>query len=470
MDKPLSLLEIDRLYLQGDRNLQQQKFPAAIAIFEQLLEIVDPRSRLYFDVQRSLIKAYQQNQELDKAIALCQSVAKSDIASTALWGQHFLAVLSTDFLIPIDNQQEFADEVVPTPAIKPKTLSEFKQYCKAHLLEELQALEHKRKYTLKTIFASGIFCLIITWCFCWALSMCLSGNISVFFYLLCLLFTLPVWIIFCRGCIYNYKIGFKGNIIEKIVDFIGDQTHSSTMHSESFRATPADTFRDRHSLNYAAHLFLENKRQTILALTRSQILNDELQEPDYLEQEDCVYGTIGNTSIFFAEILAEKRTGGYLDEFARETYSSKSVLFQGLFFEAKFAKNFVSRTFVMPNDLKGKMAPLHSWRGEPIKLEDPEFERLFRVYGDSQLESRYILSTNLMARLVEFNQKARRKVYLSFVDGFLYIAIPYRHNLFEPRLFKSMMSFTPLKEYFQDFQLMIGIVEDLNLNRRIWGQ
>jgi hypothetical protein len=274
-----------------------------------------------------------------------------------------------------------------------------------------------------------------------------ASNISLLFYLGCLTLMIPFGIIFCRGCIHNYKIGFKGNIIEKIVDFIGD----------------------RDQLHYAAHLLLENKRQTILALTRSQILNDELQEPDYLEQEDCVYGTIGNTNIFFAEILAEKRQGGHLDEFARETYSSKSVLFQGLFFEAKFAKNFVSRTFVMPNDFKGRIAPLHSWRGDLIKLEDPEFERMFRVYGDSQIESRYILSTNLMARLVKFNQKAGRKVYLSFVDGFLYIAIPYRHNLFEPRLFKSMISFTPLKEYFQDLQLMIGIVEDLNLNRRIWG-
>jgi hypothetical protein len=447
VDKPPSLQEIERLYLQGDRHLHQKKFSAAIDIFEQLLEIVDPSSRLYFNVQRGLIKAYQQNQELDKAIALCQSVAASDITSTALWGQHFLAVLSADFLVPVDSQPKSVTEVIAAPPIKPKTLAQFKQYCQDNLLEELQAVEHKRIYTLRTILGSGIFCLIITWCYCWVLSIWWASNISILFYLGCLTFTIPFWNIFCRGCIHNYKIGFKGKIIEKIVDFIGD----------------------RDQLHYAAHLLLENKRQTILALTRSQILNDELQEPDYLEQEDCVYGTIGNTNIFFAEILAEKRQGGHLDEFARETYSSKSVLFQGLFFEAKFVKNFLCRTFVMPNDIKGRITPLHSWRGDLIKLEDPEFERMFRVYGDSQIESRYILSTNLMARLVEFNQKAGRKVYLSFVDGFLYIAIPYRHNLFEPRLFKSMISFTPLKEYFQDLQLMIGIVEDLNLNRRIWG-
>ncbi|MEM7761193.1 MAG: DUF3137 domain-containing protein, partial [Cyanobacteria bacterium P01_A01_bin.40] len=252
---------------------------------------------------------------------------------------------------------------------------------------------------------------------------------------------------FCRGCIQVYGIGFKRNIIQSIVEFIGDQGQ----------------------LSYAAHLLLENKRQTIQALTRSQILRDELQEPDYLEQEDCVYGTIGDTEIFFAEIIAQKRRGGHLDEFGRENYRSRSTLFRGLFFEARFAKNFHSRTFVIHNNISGRIAPLNSWRGDVIKLEDPEFDKLFRVYGDSQIESRYILSTSLMSRLVEFNKKAGRKVYLSFVDGFVYIAIPYRHNLFEPKLFNSMMSFAPLKEYFQDLQLMIGIVEDLNLNRRIWS-
>ena len=31
-----------------------------------------------------------------------------------------------------------------------------------------------------------------------------------------------------------------------------------------------------------------------------------------------------------------------------------------------------------------------------IKLEDPEFEKLFAVYGDDQIEARYILTPALM--------------------------------------------------------------------------
>lgn len=448
MDKSLSAQEIERLFILGDRYLHQGKFSASVATFEQLLSRVDSSHQIYFDIQRGLVKAYRENQQLEQAIALCQSLADSDVAATALWGQNFLPTLTLipDAQPPVDLESP-NPKAKTTPSLKLKTLSQFKQYCQEHLLEKLKELERSRKHTLRTMFLSGLVCLFFTWCFCFALSFWLGIGISLWFYLFCLILPASAWVIFCRGCIYTYGIGFKRNIIESIVNFIADGGQ----------------------LNYAAHLFLENKRQTILALTRSQILGDELAEPDYLEQEDCVYGTIGNTDIFFAEIVAKKIQTVNFDQFTRETYRRESVLFHGLFFEAKFAKNFISRTFVMPNDLKAKIVPLNQWRGEAIELEDPEFNRIFQVYGDNQIESRYILSTNLMSRLVEFNQKAGRKVYLSFVDGFVYVAIPYRYRLFEPKLFKTMMSFTPLKEYFLDLQLMINIVEDLNLNRRIWG-
>ncbi|WP_298904391.1 DUF3137 domain-containing protein [uncultured Nostoc sp.] len=41
------------------------------------------------------------------------------------------------------------------------------------------------------------------------------------------------------------------------------------------------------------------------------------------------------------------------------------------------------------------------------------------------------------------------------------------NNIFNPNLYKSMLSFAPLREYFESLNLMLGIVEDLNLDRRI---
>ena len=59
---------------------------------------------------------------------------------------------------------------------------------------------------------------------------------------------------------------------------------------------------------------------------------------------------------------------------------------------------------------------------------------------------------------------------MSFIDSRMYIAIPYTENLFEPQLFKTILDFAPVQKYFEDLQLAIGIVEDLNLNLRIWSK
>jgi Protein of unknown function (DUF3137) len=48
------------------------------------------------------------------------------------------------------------------------------------------------------------------------------------------------------------------------------------------------------------------------------------------------------------------------------------------------------------------------------------------------------------------------------------VAIAYEEDLFEPKLFKSMLDLRPMQEYFEILQLMLGIVDDLNLNQRIW--
>jgi Protein of unknown function (DUF3137) len=73
-----------------------------------------------------------------------------------------------------------------------------------------------------------------------------------------------------------------------------------------------------------------------------------------------------------------------------------------------------------------------------------------------------------MAKLVKFRKKAGRNFYISFVENMIYIAIEYPEEIFEPKLFKNMLSLAPMREYFENIQLMLGIVEDLNLNKRIW--
>lgn len=196
-----------------------------------------------------------------------------------------------------------------------------------------------------------------------------------------------------------------------------------------------------------------------------------LHKADRYKGEDRVRGITGTTAIDFCELHAKYETR---DNKNRRHYHT---FFKGLFFIADFNKHFNGNTFVLPDKatkffkgLGAMMQSLNVARPQLVKLEDPEFEREFVVYSTDQIEARYILSTSLMQRISEFRQKTGRPISISFTNSKMYIAIPTRKNMLEPKLFTTLLDFKIIKEYYEDLQLAIGIVESLNLNRRIWSK
>jgi hypothetical protein len=152
------------------------------------------------------------------------------------------------------------------------------------------------------------------------------------------------------------------------------------------------------------------------------------------------------------------------------------TIFKGLFFIGDFNKKFYGKTVVLPDGAERLLGSLGSFlqsvnrsRGELIRMDNPEFEKLFVVYGDDQVESRYVLSTSLMQRILDFRKKTGRQLYMSFVGSQVFVAIPYKRALFEPSVFSRVTSFKGAHEHFEDLNLALGIVDDLNLNTRIWA-
>ncbi|MBN1846115.1 MAG: DUF3137 domain-containing protein, partial [Sedimentisphaerales bacterium] len=316
-----------------------------------------------------------------------------------------------------------------------KTLEELQQFYQTTLLEDLQGLEEQRRRILKTLLSVGLVVAAVAAAAAILLTTVLDGQPMV------LLAPLLLGIIILAG-VYKYLTRdyvreFKGKIIQRIVTFL-----DPGLSYVSYGCIPESTF-------LACQIFR--------------------QRPDRYRGDDLVRGTLGKTQIEFSEIHAEYKT---------ETRDSKGrtqthwhTIFKGLFFLADFNKDFQGQTVVLPDTAErlfgglGKL--LQSWnigRGELIKLEDPEFEKEFAVYGNDQIEARYILSTSLMKRIVDFKRKTGRTIYLSFVGSRIFVAISFRKDLFEPKVFSTLLDTKPIEEYFGDLQLAIGIVEDLNLN------
>jgi hypothetical protein len=193
--------------------------------------------------------------------------------------------------------------------------------------------------------------------------------------------------------------------------------------------------------------------------------------------EDSVEGVLGKTAVKFSEVNAQYETKHTDKDGNRKTRYHH--IFKGLFFIFDFNKDFDGFTVVLPDYAErrlgcfGKM--LQSWKanivpGELVKLADPEFEREFVVYSDNQITARYVLSTNLMRRLLTFRQQLNKRVYLSFVNGKLYMGIPVSKDLFEPTVFKTLLNVELIQDFFNYMQLGKDIVEELNLNTRIWSK
>lgn len=75
-----------------------------------------------------------------------------------------------------------------------------------------------------------------------------------------------------------------------------------------------------------------------------------------------------------------------------------------------------------------------------------------------------------MARIMDFTDRTGHQVYLSIVDSCVHVAISRGKDLLEPKLFSSVLDPKLVQEYLDDLTLVVSIVEELDLNTRIWSK
>jgi len=199
-------------------------------------------------------------------------------------------------------------------------------------------------------------------------------------------------------------------------------------------------------------------------------------KPDRYSGEDLVKGKVGATQIAFSEVHAEYKTT--TTDSKGHTHTHWHTIFRGLLFTGDFNKHFQGTTIVVTDVAERLFGRLgQKLQGmtlfsdlKLVKLEDPEFEKLFVVYSQDQIEARYILSTSLMQRIVQFRKRTGKEISMSFVGSRIFVAIPQIKPLFEPRVFRTLLDFNAICEYFEDMNMAVGIVDELNLNTRIWSK
>lgn len=256
------------------------------------------------------------------------------------------------------------------------------------------------------------------------------------------------WAFFTNGARAHYRDQFKQNVVARLVQHINPEL-----------AYVPDGGIEQHEFS-ASRIYT--------------------QGIDRYSREDLITGSIGATAFRLSEVEAEYQTT--TTDSKGNTETTWHTIFKGLFFIGDFNKHFSGMTFVLPDQHEGFLGgvgrTLQAWGGkldnrpgELVLLEDPEFERAFVVYATDQVEARYILSTSLMRRLLEFRARVKQPIALAFVDSNLYLAISTNKQYFEPpSVFfgSAAMTLDDMKTYLADVALARDLIEDLNLNLRIW--
>ena len=160
-----------------------------------------------------------------------------------------------------------------------------------------------------------------------------------------------------------------------------------------------------------------------------EIKLDEYKKYDIIPQysrsscEDYIKGDYKSVNIeLFEARLERRRRRGY------------HIVFSGLIIKLSVNKNFNGKTLIKTD--KGSVG---NWFSQAfnefprVYLEDPEFERIFEVFSEDQIEARYLLTTSFMERLIEVRKTFKSdKMQCSFLDQSLLMLLPIDKDMFEP--------------------------------------
>lgn len=197
----------------------------------------------------------------------------------------------------------------------------------------------------------------------------------------------------------------------------------------------------------------------------SQLLSDRYNR--YVG-EDFVKGRVGDIKLEFSELRVERTT-------RRGKEQVTESVFNGLFFKYEFNKAISNPILVHADKahrLVGKMFSkflqrISKPKYSPVNLESIEFEKMFAVYCDDQIQARVILNPLTMDKMVKFQNRYKELIELSLIDNCLYLIVHTRKNHFEPKIFGKVVSWKEITEIFDLIDIVKSFVAQLNLNVRI---
>lgn len=191
---------------------------------------------------------------------------------------------------------------------------------------------------------------------------------------------------------------------------------------------------------------------------------------DYYHIEDGIKGRYKGVDLKISELKLREERGSGKNRRTVTTFKGIAVIleahkdFSGWTIVRKdqgFIANFVSSKL-------GTLSRKKSAELENVRLEDPEFEKMFEVYGTDQIEARFLLTTSFMQRLLDLKNALDGKgLQCAFYQKKLLIMVSSKHNYFETSSVCEPATFVnDINIILREMAVIFDIINILKLHER----
>ncbi len=301
---------------------------------------------------------------------------------------------------------------------------EFRIFYNHSIYPELLRMENSRKRLLNLLFLSGTLLIIL-----------IILDIYINIFLLTLLLTLPVgvYIFYLGSRIRRFVLTFKPRIVGLILHFMNEQLVNY------------------QELKYDSKKFIDKGR-----FMSSGIFSTGA---DFYKGEDYITGKIGEMDFELCE----------LDVREVSPVSNKlQTNFKGVFLHAIFNEETEGKIIIWPRKKRQFLTRAiknFTWLGGQNvdhEILNESFREKFMVYATEDTHVVSILSDPMQEAIVHFIEKNKKDVYISFINKEIFAGISSEKDILEPRILRSNLSFPLIKEFYDDIEMALRIVQDFD--------
>ncbi len=174
---------------------------------------------------------------------------------------------------------------------------------------------------------------------------------------------------------------------------------------------------------------------------------------DRYHSEDLIIAPLtveGDVSTFMT--IAEVHTE---DEHTDEDgHTSYTTVFQGLTSSFLLPKNLDKNIYIRSN---GRVS---GWNKNKIKMDMPEFEKIFDVESDDAILTMRILTADVMAEMIDLYEKYKYKFEINILNDTIYMRLR-TGPMFEPSVFKESMEYKQIEKYYLVLKALTSIASHI---------